>query len=267
MRIHERYYFYVLPLFVIALVATLAIPRSDALVRAALAAAAAGTVLLTVIPFGTVINHTVGIDSFGLSIFLKTRKHGVSGPVHHALLLAMLVAFCLGALYALARPKPVLVLATLALFCGWVSLTERADQANAATLAAQKSFSSARNWVDRADGGQDVPLIENPRFVQGGLEVSETSFFNLTVSRLYYLCDALLFPQFNEQQIAIAADGRLLTGGKPIGATYAVVPSGHGIEGRVVARDIPARLVLVQPAGEILRVAPGDRKRWACASR
>ena len=38
-RIHKRYFMYVLPLFVIAMVATTALPRSDRMRRVALAAA------------------------------------------------------------------------------------------------------------------------------------------------------------------------------------------------------------------------------------
>ncbi len=265
-RIHERYYFYVVPLFLIATIATLGLPRSNRLLLLGLAAAAVAALLPTLIPFATVINRTVGVDSFGLVIFASSGKHGVVGVIRHAALIAVFLASCLGLLYALARPKPVIVLAILALVFAWVSVIERGDQANAAHLAAGSAFSGARDWVDAADPGEQLPLLENPLPVQGGLGAVETAFFNLSVDRLYFVCRPLLFPQFGEQQLVLASDGRLLEGGVPIRARYAVVPSDHGIEGRVVAADPVAQLELVRPTGGILRVAADGRARWGCSS-
>jgi hypothetical protein len=265
-RIHERYYFYVVPLFLIAMIATLGLARSPALVRLGLAAAALGALLPTLVPFGTVINHTVGVDSFGLVIFASTGKHGAVGTIGHATLIAVLLAACLGFVYALARPRPAVVLGVLAVLFAWVSIIERNDQANAAQLAASPFFSSHRDWVDAADRGEKVPLVENPRLIQGGLGVAETAFFNVSISRLYYPCQPILSPQFGEQQVELGPGGRLLDGGAPIRAGYAVVPADGGIEGRVVAVDARARLVLVQPSGGVLRVAPGRGGLWACSS-
>jgi hypothetical protein len=50
----------------------------------------------------------------------------------------------------------------------------------------------------------------------------------------------------------------------PVRAAYAVVPAGDGIEGRVVATDARAGLVLVRPKGGILRVFRELRDRWSC---
>ncbi len=262
-RIHERYFFYLVPLFLIALIATLGVPRSPRLLWVSLVAAIVAALLPTVVPFGTVINRTAGIDSFGLEIFL-TSKHGAPRVVPHALALAVLLAACLGILYALARAKPAIVIAALASFFVWVSTNERSYQASAAASATRASFSSARDWVDSVDRGQHVPLVENPHFAAGGEGVGETSFFNLSVDRLYYVCRPVLSPPFGEQQVVIGPGGRLLIAGMPIRTTYAVVPARLGIEGRVLATDARARLVVVQPTGGILRVSPGARESWAC---
>ena len=265
-RIHERYYFYVVPLFLIAMVATLGLERSPALLRLGLAATALAAVLTTLIPFRTVINRTVGVDAFGLVIFAATKKHGVVGVMSHPTLVAIGLAICLGCVYALARPKPVLVLLPFVTLLLWISLIERGDQANAAKLASGSGFSSPRDWVDAADRGQPVPLIENPHLVSGGLGVVETAFFNVSVSRLYFRCQPLLWTQFGERQLELAPDGRLLAGGAPIRAGYAVVPADAGIEGLVVAGDARAKLVLVRPAGGVLRLALASRRRWSCSS-
>jgi hypothetical protein len=194
-----------------------------------------------------------------------TRKGSVEA-VAHARLIAILLASCLAFIYVLARPKPAIVLGVLAAFLVWVSAIERHDQAGSSNFAERGSFSSLRNWVDDADHGQQVPLVEHPALNPFGLGELETAFFNLSVSRLYYPCTRALFPEFGEQQVEIGADGTLLSGGASIRASYAVVPTDHGIEGRVVATDRPARLELVQPAGGLLRVASGERARWSCPS-
>lgn len=264
-RIHERYFFYVEPLFVIALVATLGIPRSASLLRVGIASAAVAVALPTVIPFETVLNRTTGIDSFGLVIYLAT-KHGVVGATPHALGSALFLAAALGLLYALARPWPLIALLTVAAFFVWVSVVERRDQISSARLATHLAFSAERDWVDAADGGHPAVLVENPRLVGKGFGVEETAFFNLSVGRLYDRCGALLFPQFGEQRFTFAPGGSLLAGGSAIRAAYAVVPSAHGIEGRVLATDARAQLELVEPTDGTLRVARAARSRWSCAN-
>jgi hypothetical protein len=263
-RIHERYLIYLVPLFVIAMVATAGIPRSVTLLRIGLAAAVVGALLPIVIPFGTVINHTIGIDSFGLLAFATNGKHGVVEAIRHAKLTAVLSALCLGSLYALARPKPVIVFAVVAMLLVSLSFVVRGDQRGAGRRAAVRAFSGQRNWVDSAVGSRHVLMIEHPRLVLAGLGEAETAFFNLTVSRLYFPCVPILSGEFGEHQVELGSGGRLLDQGVPVRAGYAVVPADHGIEGRVVATDLRARLVLVEPNGGVLRVAPASRDRWAC---
>jgi hypothetical protein len=262
-RIHERYYFYLLPLFVIGLVATVGLVRSEELLRVGLVAAVVATLLPLLIPFGTVINRTAGIDAFGLVIFSETNKHGHTGAIRNALLIAMLVAACLAFVYALARPQPAIVLTLLAVVFLWVSVSERSDQANASRVAAHRSFSAARNWVDAADAGHAVPLIENPHPFLGGLAIAETAFFNRSVARLYYPCSPFLYAVFGETHVVVGRNGVLLVDGTPIRGALAVVPAGQGIAGRVIASDGRSRLELIQPTGGILRLM-GPTRGWTC---
>ena len=267
-RIHERYFFYLVPLFVIAMVAALGIPRSTSLLRLGLAVAALGALLPAAIPFRTVINHTVGIDSFGLVMFAKDAgKRGVVA-LPHATILAVGLALCFGFFYALARPKLVLVVALVAVIFAWMSLLARNTQVSAARTMARASFAGRWDWVDAAVRGHRVVIVENPRLPHGvhGLGVAETVFFNLSVARLYYPCRPVLSAEFGEDQVELDFRGRLRDRGALVRAKYAIVPADHGIVGRVIAADVRARLVLVEPANGILRVAPGRRDRWACRS-
>ncbi len=264
-RIHERYYFYLFPLFLIGLVATLGIPRSAALLRVGVAVAAVGALLPTAIPFSSVINRTAGIDSFGLLIFATSGPRGVEA-VRHTTLIAVFLASCLGLAYALARPKAAVVVAVAVVVFVWMSSLERAAQVNAARLAMDTAFAGRRDWVDAAARDPRVPLVENPRRVGNGLGVAETAFFNLSVARLYYPCRPVLSGDFGEEQVELGPGGQLLVGGAPVRSRYAVVPADHGVEGRVVAADARARLVLVETTDGILRVTPARRDRWACPS-
>jgi hypothetical protein len=263
-RIHERYLIYLVPLFVIGMMATLGLPRSSALLRTSALAATVGALLPLTIPFHSVINHTIGADSFGLFPYAMDNKKGVLVAVTHATLTALFVSVCLGGIYALARPRLGIVVAVLAVVFGAVSLTARTDQLNTAMSATKSAFSGHPDWVDRAVGDNRVVVVENPHLVRRGLGVAETAFFNLSISELVYPCKPLLSSEFGEEHVLIGAGGRLLVDGAPIRGTYVVVPADSGVQGRVVASDRRAKLVVVEPKDGIAEVSKSSRALWGC---
>ena len=94
--------------------------------------------------------------------------------------------------------------------------------------------------------------------------MEETAFFNDAVSRLYYTCSPLLSADFGELPVRLDRLGRLDSGGEPLRAKYVVVFSDAGLQGRVLARDRPGRLVLLEPPGGVLRVSARGRQAWGC---
>ena len=68
-RIHERYMFYVLPLFLVAMLATTRLPRSVRLLRAGAVAALLTGLLPLIIPWRTVMNFTISADTFSFTPF------------------------------------------------------------------------------------------------------------------------------------------------------------------------------------------------------
>jgi hypothetical protein len=267
-RIHERYLFYVVPLFVIPLIAVGRIPRTGRMVRIGLAAAAIAGLLPALIPYRTVINPTVAIDSFSLVMFATdVRRVGVTA-VDHAALAGVAFASCIGIVYALARPRSLLVFFLLAAIFIWMSAQERRSLDVAGAHAIRVSFDGPRNWVDVAAKEHDTVLLGNPRLKHDvrSLPVVETVFFNMSVRQLYFRCRALLPAEFGEHQVQLDSRGRFRDGAALVRARYAVVPASFGVEGTVVARDVRSRLVLIKPPGGILRVAAGSRSEWTCAT-
>jgi hypothetical protein len=266
-RIHERYIFYLVPLFLIALLATTRLPRSPRLIKLGLAAAAVAALLPAVIPYSVVMNHTIAVDSMSLGP-LAGSHHGAVAAHSHAILLGVGFALLLALIYAIARPNPALVVASVAALFIWVSSVEQALLDVAARFATRGALPVERNWVDAASPGRSVVLLETPKTTtRSGYADTQTAFYNLSVSHLYYACAALFSSDFGELQARLGAGGVLRdANGRPLRAAYVVAPADGGVAGRIIAQDGPGGLVLLQPPGGPLRVSPGARSVWTCPS-
>jgi hypothetical protein len=263
-RIHERYLIYVLPLFIIAMLAATGLARSSRLLRVGLVAGLVAGLLPLGIPFVTVINNSVAADTFGLSPFVAPSARGSIEPTPHAVLIIVAYGLCLGVVHALARPRTVLVVAIVAAVFVGISASEMALLRDAAH-GARYGMPSSPNWVDAAGARSGVVIFENPRRNRlRDLAVVQTAFFNLSASRLYYACTPLLMPAFGELHASLDSTGRWLDGARPVRARYAVVPSRSGVLGRVVAVDRPGHLALVVPRGGVLRIDPSLKRLWRC---
>ena len=149
-RIHERYMFYVLPLFLVAMLATTRLPRSTRLLRAGAAAALLTGLLPLIIPWRSVMNDTIAVDTFGFSPFAAGAKGGGIQAQPHAALLAAGLALCLGFVYVLARPNiAVLAMAVAATFVG-VSIVAQSFLVTAARSATATTLPARADWVDAA---------------------------------------------------------------------------------------------------------------------
>jgi len=230
-RIHERYLFYVVPLFVIALVAVARIPHSGRLFRVGVVAAAIAGLLPVLIPYSTDINNNVAIDSFSLVMFTTNPPGMRVTAVDHAALLGVGFASCLGLAFALARPRSAFVFALLAATFIWMSGLERSDLEFAGKHVIRVSFHGSRAWVDVATAGRDTVLLESPRLMRyvRAFPVLETVFFNRSVTRLYDHCKPALPGEFGEEQVDLDSKGRFRDQNAIIRASYAVVPANFGI--------------------------------------
>jgi hypothetical protein len=253
-RIHERYLIYLVPFFLVALVAALPLLRGKVTMSRHIAIAAVAAALPALIPFGTVINGTRGIDSFALQMF-GTSKAGHNGPVAHATTSILLLSALLAAVYLLAAasrlPPAATVLVTAVAFLG-LSTFEIGTQL---TPVARKQLGlpSHNAWVDRVVGsGGRVSLVGGSLAQTAALR--ETAFWNASVTRIYYTCGMSFGADFGERQAA-----------RTIHARYAVVPAKLDAPGRVLARDVPGKLVLIAPPHGLLRIPAASRSLLGCS--
>jgi hypothetical protein len=118
------------------------------------------------------------------------------------------------------------------------------------------------DWVDRVKPAGDVVLITGAGEPTAALE---TAFNNLSIARLYYVCNPTFGGEFGEQQISIDEAGRLRDHSGYVSARYAVVPTALGLRGRVVARNTRGQQVMVAPLNGRFSLAPAKRAKSTCA--
>jgi hypothetical protein len=264
-RIHERYMFYVVPLFLVAMLATTRLARSQRLLRAGAAAALVTGLLPLIIPWRTVMNDTIAVDTFGFTPF-AAAAHGGGIQAHtHAALLAVVYALCLAFAYALARPNVALVSAIVALAFVGVSFLAQTFLLVAARTATAHTLPARSDWVEAAGARGDVALVYTARSsFRRFFAEEETPFFNSSVTRVYYTCGQLFAPDFGQTRVHVDTNGQVSAGPTPVRAAYVVAPRSAGVQGRLLARDGPGGLVLLQPAGEVIRVPRAHRAAWTC---
>ena len=258
-RIHERYLFYLLPLFL----TTLVVAVRDARVRSSRIAYAiaigAACVGVLAIPFRTVINGTIVADSFSFEIF---AHNGTLQAVSHATVLGLAIVVVLGAILLVFRAKLAVVAAVLALVFIFASYGE-AVRVDAAADGQRLVVRSDRDWIDEAKPNGPVAMVVGPA-VKKPVAEWQTDYHNLSIRSLYYTCHATLSPDFGEREVSVGADGVFRSSGGPLETGYAVVPAGSGVEGRVLGRDPTAHLELVAAFGGILHVRQDAQQRWRC---
>jgi hypothetical protein len=250
-RIHERFLIYVVPLFLVALLAT--VPLAARLSkRVYLGAAICAALLPIVIPFDTMINSTISVDTFGLEPFARI-VNGVTVPAQHATLRAIWIAATFGLLYVVVRERQrtivILVLIAFVLISGltW-------SRIESGGLYARATLPAERDWVDRAKPSGDVVLLTANEFPASALE---TAYHNRSIARLYYVCARRFGPEFGEDRVTIDRAGRLRDSEGAVTARYAVVPAGLVVRGRIVATNPNGFEVLVAPQDGRLILPPG----------
>jgi hypothetical protein len=253
-RMHERYLIYLIPLFLITLVASLPLLRSRLPMSRHLAVAVVAALLPLTIPFGDVINDTNGVDTFTLYPFGRTVAGRTVADPHVALIVLMLsVILALGYVCAAARRVPSLAVTVTGLVLVIVSALELGLQVKRVAPDAI-GVPSQHDWVDRSVGSnRQVSLVAGTGVKVVALR--ETAFWNDSVARVFTTCDAVFGSDFGEQRLTGAIHTR-----------YAVIPASWHAPGRILARDVPGKLVLLAPARGALTVPAGRASASRCAT-
>jgi glycosyltransferase involved in cell wall biosynthesis len=253
-RIEERNLFYLVPLYVIALLAWIERgqprPSRASVVAAGLAAALPGT-----IPFLGLLNITAQSDTLGFQPwwFLGDAWAGRNSIA----VVAVLVSIGLAAafLWLPRRYAPVLpVVVALGFVATWLPLElwTHSFPRLASSAYAQGVGPGHKSWIDRAVG-RDAHVAA---IWAGGNELSvwENEFWNRSLDRVYDLTTPLA-GGMPSTRVAVEQSTGILRGvvnDETIGERYVLAPKSVSILGEAVARDTSKELVLY-------RIAPPAR--------
>jgi len=199
------------------------------------------------------------VDSFGLQLFALGRG-GTLVPIPHVTLVAVWVAATFALTFFVVR-KRLRGVVVLALFVFIVMSSVVRPRIEAAATAARTVLPAHRDWVDRAKPEGGVILVTGRGNVTSALE---TAFNNLSITRIYSLCNRSFGDEFGEQRVSIDKLGRLHDGTRFVNARYAVVPSDLGVGGRVVARNNEGHEALVALVAAHNSTPPSTRANPSC---
>ena len=270
-RLHDRYGFYLLPLWLIGLVVWLAAGLPRPLVATAIGAVVA-LALPLILPFGQLANEA-GIDTVPGALWVRVEAELAGpGPASGRLALGLFVVGLVAATFLLPRgiarvALPVAVAATFAAtsYLAWQRMIEAPeDQVFAGGLE--------RAWIDDrvpADAPVTKLYVDTP--CGSALErhaLFLTEFFNSTVDRAAYVRGSV--PDgLPIERVDVNSAGELeKSPGNPLVADYVFTQPGVRLAGRRIAEGTAAHLVLWHVGGPVHVVGARSAeqlRRNACA--
>jgi hypothetical protein len=253
-RLHDRYGFYLLPLWLIGLVVWLAAGLPRPLVATAIGVVAA-LIVSFVLPFHQLANEA-GIDTVPGALWVRIEAELAGpGPASGRLALALFVVGLLAATAFLRRrlalvALPVAVAITFAVtsYFAWQRLISAPED-----LVFGGGLE--RNWIDeRLPHDASVTKLYVDTSCESALErhaLFLTEFFNSTVDRAAYVSgsgpDGLPI-----ERVAVSRSGALeLSPGNPLRADYVYTQPGVELAGHRLGEGTAARLVLWRVGGPV----------------
>ena len=269
-RLHDRYGFYLLPLWLIGLVVWLAWGLPRPLLAGAIGAVAAFALALT-LPFGQLANEA-GIDTVPGALWVRIEAELAGpGPASGRLALGLFVVGLVAATFFLPRriavvalPAAVAVTFAVTSYYAWQRMIEAPED---------KVFAGglARAWIDERVPA-DVPVTKLYIDTSCGSALERhalflTEFFNETVDRAVYVGDSV--PDgLPIERVDVAPSGTLEQSGNPLVADYVFTQPGIRLAGRRVAEGTNAGLVLWRVDGPVRVVGAASNaelRRNVCA--
>jgi len=253
-RIQERNTFAIAPLFLVALVAWVAIGAPRPWPSVAVATALA-TVLVVAFPYTRFIDESAKSDTLAILPIWSAYGHLPFGSISFSVLLGALAA---AAVFLLVPARwAVLVPLAVLLWFGVVSTSVWSGprgfvQAGAGALF-QGIRGAPRDWIDAT-----LPEGATAGIVWTGLTdrftVNQNEFFNRAVGPVYYTHGPT---PGNLPETAITidpTDGILRRAdGSPLTNRYLITDASIELNGRALARDLPLGLTLWKVAGPVAR--------------
>jgi hypothetical protein len=253
-RLHDRYLFYVVPLWLIVLVAWLADGMPRPLVALAVGAVSA-LVLPAILPFRQLANEA-GVDTVpgALWVWLEQQTAGPN-PVSARVLLVVFVVGLAAAVvflprrYGWALPAAVCVVFAATSALAW-------DRMIGAPEDRVYDGGLTRDWIDErvpADAEVWKLYIGSTACPIGTLAWHSffvTEFFNDSVRRAAFIGDSIA-DGIPIERVDLADGALMLEDGGPLVADYVFTQPGIELAGEEVARGTNADLVLWRVAGPV----------------
>jgi len=270
-RLHDRYGFYLLPLWLIGLVVWLAGGLPRPLLAGALGAIAAVAFAL-ILPFGQLANEA-GIDTVPGALWVRIEAELAGpGPASGHLALALFVVALLAATFLLPRriavvALPLAVAATFAAtsYLAWQRMIEAPEDAVFAG-------GLTRTWIDdRLPADAAVTKLYVDTSCESALErhaLFLTEFFNETVDRAAYVAGSV--PDgLPIERVDVGPSGLLeKSPGNPLVADYVFTQPGVRLAGSRIAEGTNAHLALWHVGGPVRVVgasSAAELRKNACA--
>jgi hypothetical protein len=254
-RLHDRYLFYVVPLWLV-LFALWLVRGAQRSWRSLAIGVALTAALFATLPQRLLLRDTnLQFDAVATALWSRLREVDASRPNVLRLLLVLSVLAALGAIVLAARRPLVLLAPIAAVFVlnavfVWQSRIHDAD-----IRVFPDDRASSWSWVDEAvPAGAEVTDV----FVESGrcqpLNIGAfrwTEFFNARITpvlRVGVPADITT----DGRSVRIGGDGTVRRlDGKPISTDYAVLPPGVALTGRVIAHGTLANLQLWKMSGTL----------------
>jgi hypothetical protein len=254
-RIHERYFFYLAPLFF--LLALGYFQQRRGIRTSVIVSAAVAGLLPAILPIEK-FKFNARFESPALVPWFDTSL-APALVVFTATLAVLFVACC-----RRSRAGLSMIIVGLALYTG--GLVAQNGMLNLSKAIAGSVHASDASWVDHRVGpGERVAVVVGPadsatsrqdRFDRG-LPIWYSEFFNKSLGRVYYLGERLPYNLPDEPVTVDPASHSLLdSSGRELRVRWALADSNVRLEGTVVAK-LDSGLRLYRITGKGLRVKPG----------
>src|SRR6266498_866624 len=222
-RIHERYLFHVIPLFLIAL-------------------------LPVALPFGVVVTRNTQASTPGLIPWGGSTETLVAPSYSWAIALAL--GLVVGALFlTLGRRYVVLLPAIVLLNLGVLGFFVNARYGAVSSWAARSGAASDRDWIDQAVGEHAVVTAFWPgrltRGIEGRYGIWENEIFNRSVGPVYDLREPLK-RYVRETRVRVDPHSGVVHDltGRMVAAQYVLTDVSFPVVGRLVARDVKTGMAI-----------------------
>jgi hypothetical protein len=254
-RLHDRYLFYVVPLWLVLFAVWLVRGARSSWRSLALGTALSATLLVTLPQHLLLRDTNLQFDAVATAVWSRLREVDASRPnVLRVLLLLAVFAALGGVLVAARRPflllVPIAVVFVLNAVFVWQS---RAHDADLHVFADDRP--STWSWVDQAVPAEaqvtDV-FVESGRCQPLNIGAFRwTEFFNASITPVLRVGVPANITT-DGRSVRIGSDGTVhRLDGTPISAGYAVLPPGVGLAGEVIARGTLANLQLWKVDGTL----------------